>query len=511
MVSEDAAEEPLMRGDNQDADDGEHRLDEPSTAMPRRESELHSPGVWMWMLAFSAGISGLLFGYDTGVISATLVSIDNELSHRKLTTRDKSFITASTSLFALMASPAAGWAADRYGRRRVLLAADVLFIAGAVWQAVSGTVPSMVAGRSVVGVAVGAASLVVPLYISELAPAGHRGRLIIIQILMITLGQVVAYVTGWGLSNAGGGWRWMVGLGALPAGVQGAMVLAVLPESPRWLVRIGRGPEAKRVLARAFGGDSRVVVEEVVRGVEREIREEGSGGDWAELWTSEGNRRALAVACLLQGLQQLCGFNSLMYFSATLFSLLSFRSPTLPALSVALTNFLFTFLAFLLIDRFGRRRLLLYTLPLMAFALAVCAAAFGFLDLAGPESPRARSDPNPTANPLWPAYLVLATLTLYTAAYAAALGCIPWFQSELFPLRVRATGSSISTATNWAANTAVGVSFLPMLDLLGARATFAGYAVVCLLGWVGVWWGVREMGGVGLEDVGGVWSGKGGE
>ncbi|KAH0548207.1 hypothetical protein GP486_008076, partial [Trichoglossum hirsutum] len=290
-----------MRGD-----DGQ---DEPSTVtMPQRESELHrSPGAWMWVLAFSAGISGLLFGYDTGVISATLVSIDADLSRRQLTTRDKSIITASTSLFALVASPAAGWAADRWGRRRVLLAADVLFVAGAVWQAVSGTVPAMVVGRSVVGAAVGAASLVVPLYISELAPAAYRGRLIVIQILMITLGQVVAYVVGWMLSSAGGGWRWMVGLGAVPAGVQAAVVLAVLPESPRWLVRAGRRPEAKRVLGKAFGSGSGPVVDEIVRGVEREIREEeGAGGEgrgsngggssglrnWTELWAVQGNRKA---------------------------------------------------------------------------------------------------------------------------------------------------------------------------------------------------------------------------
>ncbi|KAI9776465.1 MAG: hypothetical protein M1839_009576 [Geoglossum umbratile] len=199
----DAAEAPLICGDDgrdgQDVDDGEeyHRLNGPTmplpaTEIPQQERKPRNPGMWMWVLAFSAGISGLLFGYDTGVISATLVSVGDALSDRPLTTRDKSLITACTSLFALPACPAAGWAADRFGRKKVLLLADVLFVAGAVWQAFAQTVPSMIAGRSVVGVAVGAASLIVPLYISELAPAAYRGRLVVIQILMITLGQVVA-------------------------------------------------------------------------------------------------------------------------------------------------------------------------------------------------------------------------------------------------------------------------------------------------------------------------------
>jgi MFS transporter, SP family, solute carrier family 2 (myo-inositol transporter), member 13 len=244
---------------------------------------------------------------DTGVISAMLVSIGDALSGRQLTTGDKSLITASTSFFALLASPVAGWTADQLGRRNVLLVADGLFIAGAVWQAFAQTVPSMIAGRSVVGVAVGAASLIVPLYISELAPAAYRGRLVVIQILMITLGQVVAYGVGWGFSVQEGGWRWMVGLGAVPAGVQGVMLVAWLPESPRWLVKVGKGAEARRVLWGVFeGGDG---VEGVVRGIELEIAgEESEKGGWWELWSERGNRKALFMACFLQGLQQLCGF-----------------------------------------------------------------------------------------------------------------------------------------------------------------------------------------------------------
>lgn len=206
----------------------------------------------------------------------------------------------------------------------------MLFVVGAIIQALSTTVTSMVAGRCVIGAAVGAASFVVPLYIAEVAPATHRGRLVTTNVLFITLGQMVAYVAGWLLSTFAPpetAWRWMVGLGAVPAAVQGAVVF-FMPETPRWLVRAGRTAEAKLVVQRVNGGatvGNTRAAEMVVREIEMEAREEeearrgrespaaGIGrflGPVQELVAEGRNRRALAIACLLQGLQQLCGFVS---------------------------------------------------------------------------------------------------------------------------------------------------------------------------------------------------------
>jgi len=156
------------------------------------------------------------------VISATLVSINSSLGH-PLTTLDKSLITSATALFALLVSPVSGVLADRLGRKRVVLLADLAFILGAVIQAVASTVPAMIGGRSIVGLAVGAGSFAAPLYISELSPAPFRGRLMTLNVLFITVGQVVAYVVGWLFvqwGNQNTAWRWIVGLGAVPAGVQ---------------------------------------------------------------------------------------------------------------------------------------------------------------------------------------------------------------------------------------------------------------------------------------------------
>jgi SP family myo-inositol transporter-like MFS transporter 13 len=246
-------------------------------------------------------------------------------------------MTSATALFALIVSPLSGILADSLGRKRVVLLADAAFILGAVIQAVTSSVPGMIAGRSIVGLAVGAGSFVAPLYIAELSPAPFRGRLVTLNILFVTLGQVVAYIVGWAFvewGNQNTAWRWMVGLGALPAGVQ-CLVMLVMPETPRWLVKVNRGDEARSVLNKVFGKgvDIQRMVDGVLQGIVSEVREEenakrgrlrgqrkkgsdswfvASKDNWTELFRIGGNRRALTIACLLQGLQQLCGFVSML-------------------------------------------------------------------------------------------------------------------------------------------------------------------------------------------------------
>ena len=212
--------------------------------------------------------------------------------------------------------------------------ADILFIGGSVWQASTTSVWGMIAGRGVVGAAVGSASFVVPLYIGELAPGPWRGRMVTVSSLFITGGQVVAYVVGWWFSSREHGWRWMVGMGALPAVVQ-ALIFVSMPETPRWLIKAGKTERARRVLERVYDGSEGMETERLVGGVlrrvEREILEEEdalSGRDarkqmhglgaklgrvqenFAQLVGVGANRRALAIACMLQGAQQLCGFVS---------------------------------------------------------------------------------------------------------------------------------------------------------------------------------------------------------
>ena len=501
-----SAEAPLISGQHQRT-----LSDAPPTS---------NGNTFVWALTISACVSGLLFGYDTGVISSTLVSIGTDLSNRSLTTLDKGLITSSVSAFALIASPIAGVLADRIGRKNIIIFSDILFIVGALWQAVSGSVWAMIIGRSIVGLAIGGASLITPLYISELAPSHIRGRLVTVSLLFITGGQVIAYVVGWAFSNMPGGWRWMVGLGAAPAILQVAMLI-FMPETARYLCKINKEQEAKAVLTRVYRGispNTTQTVNDIIRAINREITDEQESRLAIKPSSSPSlpptlhsllfhppHLRALTITCMLQGLQQLCGFNSLMYFSATIFSLLGFTSPTLTSLSIAGTNFLFTVVAFYLIDRIGRRRILLLTIPIMAVALLMCAGAFTFIDLPHHSNTNSTSPPAPeqTQSRL-PPLAILASLLLYVSAYATALGPVPWQQSELFPLSVRSLGSSIATATNWGSNTIVGLTFLPMMDQVGAGWTFVGYAGVCALGWVAIWRIYPETMGLGLEEIGGL-------
>lgn len=489
---------------------------EHATSQYTRPTSTSSGNAFIWTLTIAACVGGLLFGYDTGVISSTLVSIGTDLSNRPLTSLDKGLITASTSFFALVASPVAGFLADKFGRKSIIIGSDVLFTLGALWQAFSTSVVGMIIGRSIVGLAIGGASLIVPLYIAELAPGYLRGRLTTVQLLLITGGQAVAYIIGWLFSSMPGGWRWMVGIGAGPAMMQ-IFMLVLMPETPRYLARAGHEEKARQILRKVYRNttpDLDGVVDTTLSAIKKEIMEEEEASTSLKQSTSSSkfratlsslvfyppHARALTIACLLQGLQQACGFNSLMYFSATIFSQLGFQNPTLTSLTVALTNFAFTVVAFYLIDRLGRRRSLLYTIPIMIISLFLASAMFKIVKM-----PTSDTSSSSTANgPRWATYAILFSIMLFVSSYATGLGPVPWQQSELFPLSVRSLGSSLSTATNWGLNTVVGVTFLPMMQSLTPTWTFAVYAIVCILGWLAIWWCYPETKGMEIEEVGGL-------
>jgi SP family myo-inositol transporter-like MFS transporter 13 len=345
----------------------------------------------------------------------------------------------------------------------------------------------------------------------------------VVSSLFITGGQVVAYIVGWLFSEKLHGWRWMVGLGALPAAIQFVM-LFLLPETPRYLVKAGQIQQARKVLGRVYKTDENgtKLVNAVLRRVEKEIEEEEDAAglrgthdmaksgwrakmdriqdNFSQLVAIGGNRRALIIACMLQAFQQLCGFNSLMYFSATIFRLVGFESPTLTSLSIAITNFLFTLVAFHYIDRIGRRRILLWSIPIMIIGLALCAIAFLFINLPTEEASATAIAGN---NKIWPLIILFSMIT-YVAGYAIGMGNVPWQQSELFPLSVRSLGSAMSTATNWGSNTFIGITFLPMMNVFTPVGTFALYAGVCMIAEIVIWRIYPETAGLGLEDVGGL-------
>lgn len=188
-----------------------------------------------------------------------------------------------------------------------------------------------------------------------------------------------------------------------------------------------------------------------------------------------------------------------MYFSATIFTLVGFSSPTLASMSVAVTNFIFTGIALVLIDRIGRRRILLYSIPFMVCGLLLAALGFSFL--AVDTTPGAPHDAPPVTGSISAASIILFSIMLYVASYAIGLGNVPWMQSELFPMSVRSLGSGVSTATNWSANFVIGLTFLPLMDILTPSWTFALYAGVCVVGEVLIWRIYPETAGLSLEEA----------
>jgi SP family myo-inositol transporter-like MFS transporter 13 len=466
-------------------------------------AEVEKHTTWfVWLLVACCTISGLLFGYDTGVISGTLVTINGDLGPAQLSDGQKEFITSATTLGALLGGLAAGAMSDWTGRRPVLGIADIIFIGGALGQAVCHTVWSMIGCRFLIGIGVGLASCIAPLYIQELSPTRLRGRMVVLNVVMITFGQVVAYGIDAGFAHVGGGWRWMVGLGTVPAGIQ-LIFLAFLPESPRILIRKGNIEAAHRVLERVYSQATAEQIDlqlQVLRASVQQSIDIANSTTFFERFNSmitiPVNRRALIIGCGMQAFQQLCGFNTLMYYSASLFQEIGFNQPTAVGLIISGTNFIFTLFALKYIDIVGRRRIMVFSAPGMVFGLTLASIAFHYMTLhTGGDLVDGVS-----YSRSWSA-IILLSMIIFVASYATGLGNVPWQQGELFGLEVRGIGTSLSTATNWASNLLIGSTYLSLMAKITPAGAFGFYAGLCLLGWLFCLFCFPEIAGLSLEEV----------
>ncbi|CBF86911.1 hypothetical protein AN2465.2 [Aspergillus nidulans FGSC A4] len=457
--------------------------------------------LYVWMVALSASIAGMLFGYDTGIISAVLVYIKDALGGRYLTSSEKELITSLCSGGAFFGSIFAGNTADRWGRKTALYLGCVLFVVGAVLQAAAYTIAQMAVGRVIVGFGVGSAAMIVPLYVAEIAPSKARGRLVGLNNVSITGGQVIAYAIGAAFASVPHGWRVMVGLGGLPPIVL-ACLLPFCPESPRHLVYNGRMEEARAVLRKLYRGATDVQIESVLAsilaGCEEARAISGNEGGWAKivrLHTVPSNFRALLCACGLMVLSQISGFNTLMYYSSTIFSLVGFTSPTAVGLVVAGTNLIMTFANMILVDRLGRRRLLLSTVWGMSAGLIAVSVAFSFIHV----------DVNATEvtpqSVTTPAIVVLIFIIWFVVFYGVSVGNTAWMSADFFPLEVRAMGTMWMTCSSWASNVIVSSTFLSMTNAMTMAGTFGFYAGICGVSYVLIYFFYPEVSGLILEEI----------
>lgn len=417
----------------------------------------------IYFLAFVAAIAGFLFGYDEGVIAVARASLEKDLPMSPLV---GGFMTAAVPLGALVAASVAGPITDRFGRRSVLMAAATLFTVGALVAASVDTVTMLVIARFVLGVAIGMAAVAAPLYIAECAPLESRGAMVSTYQLAITVGILASYLAGVAIHDeaATGMWRIMFGLGIVP-GVLFLVGLALLPESPRWLVRRQRPADANASLVRLRrpGADVDGEVAEMVRSVKAELNLPVGYGALLE----PAVRPALIVGVGLFFLQQLSGINAVIYYAPDIFAHAGFdstKTQMLATIGVGVVNVATTVVAMFLIDRLGRRPLLIIGFLGAAATMLVIALGVVF----------------PNAVPSW---LIIAMLLLYIASFAVAIGPLPHLlMSEIFPLRVRGPGMSMASLSNWGFNFLVVFAFPLMLAGPGLAFTFTLFAVICLGG-----------------------------
>ncbi|GAA5933418.1 hypothetical protein JCM1841_004841 [Sporobolomyces salmonicolor] len=462
--------------------------------------------LFVWWLVIAAATGGLLFGYDTGVIGGALVhkDITADLHRTTLSSGAKEILTSATTLGALLAGFTSGILADVVGRKIVIGLADAIFIVGAVMQAVAfghNAYWVMAVGRLIIGFGVGFASLVVPLYIGELSPTSLRGRLVTLNVVAITFGQVFAYCINLAFQNVPHGWRYMVGLGAVPPILQ-LLLLGFLPESPRYLLRRDKLEETVNILRKVYPYATEEQLHlkaEVIRdSVKANMGHQASFiQTWKRLHFVGANFRGLIIACGLQGIQQLCGFNTLMYYAPTLFESVGFKNSLVIGLVISIVNFVFTLVALVIIDRVGRRRIACVTVPGMCGALIVAAVAFHYLTLnTGGKLPDNGVGVNEHYAPL-----ILTAMLVYVAFYASGIGNIPWQQGELFEMDVRGMGTAFSTTCNWGGNLIIGSTFLSLIDRITAAGAFGFYAGLCFLGTVFVIALYPETSGLSLEET----------
>jgi SP family galactose:H+ symporter-like MFS transporter len=429
------------------------------------------------VVAALSALGGMLFGYDTGVISGAILFIRQDFALSDFTV---GLVVSAVLIGAVIGAALGGDLSDHLGRRKVIIAAAIIFALGAVGTATVPDVNLLILGRIAVGVAIGIASEVTPLYISEMSPSRMRGSLVSLNQLAITIGIVVSYLVDFSLS-AFQGWRYMLGLAAIPAVILSIGMLP-LPDTPRWLINHNEADKARKVLKRIRGKDD---VEGEVKEIQDSLKKQRGGR--AELFNPLV-KPALIIGVSLAIFQQVTGINTVIYYAPTIFQFAGITSASaaiLATVAVGVVNVIMTIVAIMLLDRVGRRPLLLIGLAGMVFSLGLLGAVF-FL----PSLLSSLGD------------LAVVGLMLYVASFAIGLGPVFWLLiSEIYPLRVRGLAMSIASEANWGFNLIIALTFLTLVQVLGQSGTFWLYALVGVGAWIFAFLLIPETKGKTLEEI----------
>lgn len=429
-------------------------------------------------VAIIAALGGLLFGYDTGVISGALLYIQRSF---ELTPGQESTVTAMLLVGAAIGAFLGGRVADSLGRRGTILLGAVGFIIGSIWCAFATSAFSLGAARTLLGVCIGGVSIVVPMYISEMAPPHVRGRLVSLNSLMIVIGQLVAFLTNSALASSGN-WRLMLGLGAVP-GIVLLIGMLVLPDTPAYLVRRGQEGKALAVL-RQMQGDEATLAEVAV----------GEASSSADQRAAERLavktpwvRRTVIIAMLIGVTQQVTGANAIMYFAPTMMNKvgLSTESSVYTSIIIGIASVISCAIGMSIIDRIGRRRMLIIGLVGCASSLLVLAPVYGL-----------------SSNSSTGAMMSLLLMTVFIVFQQAAVSVATWLLiSEIIPTEARGLGMGLAGLALWVANWFVAQAFLPMVDAVGGAWSFFFFAATGAIALVFTVKAVPETSGKTLAEV----------
>jgi sugar porter (SP) family MFS transporter len=395
------------------------------------------------VIAAIASTGGLLFGFDTGVISGALPFLERSWN---LTTDQQEWIVTALLLGAVAGAMSSGRLTDIFGRKKIIIITSLIFAVGSILAGASPTLGYLAISRVILGIAIGISSFTVPMYIAEISPTKIRGAMVSSFQLMITIGILVSYFSDQAFANEANpySWRWMFYVGVIPAIIL-FIGMIFLPESPRWLMGNNKREKGIKVLRKVEHPD---LVEESIKRIDAEIEKEKQAvTNWTELF-KPWLRNALIIAVGIMLVQQFVGINTIIYYAPTVFLIAGFegaKAAITATISVGVINVLSTVVSMAVIDKIGRRKLYFIGLTGMAIALAALGFFFLFRENLG-EGMR---------------FMIVGSVLVYIFFFAISLGPLGWLMiSEVFPLKVRGLGMSIGSLSNWLFNALVAFTFL---------------------------------------------------
>ncbi|MCC5832648.1 MAG: sugar porter family MFS transporter [Chlamydiales bacterium] len=436
-----------------------------------------------YIIAIIAAIGGFLFGYNTAVMSGAILFIAPEfhLSDLKI-----EIVIASFLFGAIFGSMLCGKGVGYLGRKKTLILTAFLFLVGALMTFFATNIGPLIAGRVVVGLGIGAASMTAPLYIAELSPHLRRGFFVSFNQVMVTFGICVAYLVNLILAPDML-WRYMLGAAVIPALLLGTGMF-FLPESPRWLIKKGKINKAQKILLSIHSKElAHLELEEITLSIQSQKKK-------VPLF-SRKYFIPLLIGISLAAFQQITGINTIIYYAPIIFKMTGMQtdiSAIVPTLGIGIVNLLTTLIAIQVIDRLGRRPLLLIGVGGMILSLGVLGIAFYV------------AAPSPLLG-----WLTALCLFFYVASFAISLGPIFWLLiAEIYPLSIRGRAMSLATFTNWSANLVVAISFLTLIQLIGQASTFWLYGFISIGCWFFIFFLVPETKGRTLEEIERFWNRK---